>query len=380
MNLRQELFDQTISLKTIHLIQLNLPQRSSFKSGIGVRKSREALIVVWEDRNGVKGYGECSCRPDPYYSDEFTEGAIALVKMFVVPFLKRTQTFGELFRLLNKIRGWNFTKAAVETAALQVIEENTGISPFAMMVNKPLTEVPVGISLGLYADIDEMKRVVKDALQTGYRRLKFKISPEVRTDFFDIINPLLFEADTYVSFDANGSFEEKDLESLDYFVNTYNSMIEQPFAPSRFDVLLKGKQKYPSLFICFDEEIKSIGDVIKLHQLGVLDEVNLKVGRVGGIMNSLKIIQYCEKYSIPCWIGGMFESGIGRLLNLRTASYLPAARAHDLSPSDRYFVEDIIQPGVQMQNGRVDIRSLEYCKLDTALVEKYTIDKHVVTI
>jgi O-succinylbenzoate synthase len=380
MNLREELFKQKISLKAIHLIQLNLPQRNLFTSGIGVRKSREALIVVWEDQNGIKGYGECSCRPDPYYSDEFTEGAIALVKKFVIPFLKKNQTFGDLFSLLKKIRGWNFTKAAVEAAALQVIEKNTGKSPFEMMANKPLAETPVGISLGLYTDIDEMTKMVKDALETGYKRLKFKISPKVRTDFFDIINPLLFEADTYVSFDANGSFGENDLETLGYFVKTYNSMIEQPFAPSRFDVLLKGKEKYPSLFICFDEEIKSIGDLIKLHQLGVLDEVNLKVGRVGGIMNSLEIIQYCEEHKIPCWIGGMFETGIGRMLNLRMASYLPLARAHDLSPSDRYFVEDIIRPGVQMTDGKVDMKSLEYCEIDTALIEKYTTDKQVIKI
>ena len=372
MQFRQELFKETISLKALHLIQLNLPQRNSFTSGIGIRKSREALIIVWEDQNGVKGYGECSCRPDPYYSDEFTVGAIKLVQKFIIPFLKNTQTFGDLFSLLSKIRGWNFTKAAIEAAALQVIEATTGKSPFKILTNKPLTEVPVGISLGLYTDLDEMKKVVRDALETGYKRLKFKISPKVNTKFFDEINPFLLPADTYVSFDANGSFGEDDLELLGYFVNTYHTMIEQPFAPTRFDVLLKAKEKYPDLFICFDEEIKSIGDLIKLHQLGVLDEVNLKVGRVGGILNSLEIIQYCAQFDIPCWIGGMFETGIGRMLNLRMASYLPAARAHDLSPSDRYFVEDIIQPSVQMKNGKVNIKSLEYCKIDTTLMEKYT--------
>lgn len=380
MKSRQELFAQTISLKAIHIVQLNLPQLNSFTSGIGIRKSREALIIVWEDQNGTKGYGECSCRPDPYYSDEFTEGAIALVNNFIVPFLKKSQTFGDLFQLLSKIRGWNFTKAAVEAAALQVIEQTTGITPFARMETRPLAEVPVGISLGLYTELAEMKSVVNDALKTGYRRLKFKISPNVRTDFFESITPLLTEADTYVSFDANGSFGENDLDILGYFVNTFNSMIEQPFAPGRFDVLLKGKERFPTLFICFDEEIKSIGDLIKLHQLGVLDEVNLKVGRVGGIMNSLDIIEYCEVHKIPCWIGGMFETGIGRMLNLRMASYLPESRAHDLSPSDRYFVEDIIQPGVQMNDGKVDIKSLEHCKLDSALIEKYTTDKQVITI
>ena len=375
-----ELLDQQISFKTLKLIRLNLPQKEQFVSGIGVRNSREALIIEWEDQDGIKGYGECSCRPDPYYSDEFIGGAITLVEQFVVPFLIKEQSFGDLIKLLDKIRGWNFTKAAVEMAALQVIEQNTGRSPFDIMTNEPLIDVPVGISLGLYTDCDQMKKVVQNALDTGYKRLKFKISPNVRIDFFDAIAPMLIEADTYISFDANGSFAEKDLELFGYFVRTFESMIEQPFAPGSFDVLLKAKEKYPTLFVCFDEEIKSLGDLIKLHHLGVLDEVNLKVGRVGGVMKSIKIIEYCAAHNIPCWIGGMFETGIGRMLNLQMASYLPNARAHDLSPSDRYFLEDIIQPGVKMNNGHVDMNSLKDCEINKGLLEKYTIDHHLFTL
>ncbi|PTX62744.1 O-succinylbenzoate synthase [Kordia periserrulae] len=367
-----------ISFKNIRLIRLNLPQKEQFVSGIGVRNSREALIVEWTDANDVKGYGECSCRPDPYYSAEFIDGAIALVNQFIVPFLKAEQSFGDLLKLLDKIRGWNFSKAAVEMAALQVIEKNTGHSPFELLENTPLQKVPVGISLGLYTDLNHIKKVVKNALETGYRRLKFKISPNVQTDFFEDINPLLFKADTYVGFDANGSFGDADFEVFNYFANSYQTMIEQPFAPARFDLLLKAKQENPSVFICYDEEIKSLGDVIKLHHLGVLDEVNLKVGRVGGVMKSIEIIQYCAKHNIPCWIGGMFETGIGRILNLRMASYLPNARAHDLSPSDRYFLEDIIAPNVEMENGFVCMESVKNCQVQLNLLEKYTIEQKTI--
>ncbi|EDP96264.1 o-succinylbenzoate synthase [Kordia algicida OT-1] len=376
---KEEILKLPISYKNIRLIRLNLPQKEQFVSGIGVRNSRKALIIEWEDDNGTKGYGECSCRPDPYYSDEFIEGAIALVNQFIVPFLKQNQTFGDLLKLLDKIRGWNFTKAAVEMAALQVIEQNTGKSPFQLLQNKPLAHVPVGISLGLYTDVDRMKKVVKNALETGYKRLKFKISPKVRVDFFEEINPMLFEADTFVSFDANGSFGENDLDIFHYFANTYQSMIEQPFAPTRFDILSKVKKEHPEIYICYDEEIKSIGDLIKLHHLGMLDEVNLKVGRVGGVMKSIEIIQYCAEHNIPCWIGGMFETGIGRTLNLRMASYLPNARAHDLSPSDRYFLEDIVQPNVQMNNGLVNMESLKNCTIQPNLIDKYTIDQKTLT-
>jgi O-succinylbenzoate synthase len=380
MTLPNPILNQKISFKSLNLIRLDIPQKELFVSGIGVRKSREALIVVWQDQNGVKGYGECSCRPDPYYSDEFIEGAFALIEQFVIPFLKETQTFGELITLLERIRGWNFTRAAVEMAALQVIQQNSGVTAFDVLDMDALDEVPVGISLGIFNDQEHMKRVVADAIDTGYKRLKFKISPKVNTEFFDAIHPMLKAADTYVSFDANGSFGADDLDKIGYFVNTFDSMIEQPFSPNRFDVLLQAKQAFPTIFICFDEEIKSLGDLIKLHLLGVLDEVNLKVGRVGGVMKSLEILAYCAKHNIPCWIGGMFETGIGRTLNLKMASYLPANQVHDLSPSDRYFVEDVIQPGVQMNNGKVNVKSLSHCQIKPELVEKYTTGNTLLTL
>jgi len=367
------IYDQIISFKNINLILLDLPQKEKFISGIGVRNSREALIVEWEDQNGVKGYGECSCRPDPYYSYEFTEGAISLIEHFIIPSLSHEQTFGELIGLFEKIRGWNFAKAALEMAALQVIELNTGVSPFGIMTNKPLSKVPVGISIGMYEDFSDIKKIVENSLKLGYKRLKFKISPKVRIDIFDSINAILPDTDTYFSFDANGSLREKDFDVLGYFVNTYDTVIEQPFGTDRFDILLKAKKAFPKLKICFDEEVKSIGDLIKLQKLGVLDEVNLKVGRVGGIMKSIEIMEYCLKHNIPCWIGGMFETGIGRITNLRVASYLPAARAHDLSPSDRYFFEDTIHPPIHMDNGLVEMDSLKDCKIEKKIIDKYTI-------
>lgn len=372
----QNTLNQPITFKSIRLIRLNLPQKEQFVSGIGVRNTREALIVEWTDASGTQGYGECSCRPDPYYSAEYLDGAILLVQQFVVPHLKAEQTLGELVQVLDKIRGWNFTKAAVEMAALQVIEKNTGHTPLASLPTESLAHVPVGISMGLFTDLEQMKTKVQSALDTGYKRLKFKIAPSVRIDFFEAVNPMMFDAGAFVTFDANGSFGANDLDTLAYFVRTYHTMVEQPFAPTRFDLLLEAKKQLPELFVCFDEEVKSLGDLVKLHHLGVLDELNLKPGRVGGMLKSIRIMEYCRTHNIPCWIGGMFETGIGRRLNLRIASHLPQAKAHDLSPSDRYFLEDVIKPGVQMTNGLVEISSLQHCQIQPKLLAKYTMSEH----
>ena len=352
-----------------------------FVSGIGERKSRRTLIVKWTDEEGRVGYGENSCRPDPYYSAEYLEAAVVLIQKFIVPFLKPKQTYQEILAILKRIRGWNFTKAAIEAAAFQLASQDANYRLSDDIQAAPIARVPVGISLGIYTDAVEAYDVVQNAIEAGYQRLKFKISPFADTKVFDAINPLLFDNQVYTGFDANGSFGMNDLDALEYFVNTYQTIIEQPLPPDRFDVYQAAKLRFPDLRVCADEEVKNIGGLMKLHHLNAIDELNLKVGRVGGIANSIEILNYCHQHNISCWIGGMFETGIGRLLNLQFAAHLPHARAHDLSPSKRYFIQDIIAPEVTMKDGFTDWREmLTNCKIIQEQLDKYTAEKVVLSL
>jgi len=362
-----------ISLQKLELFSLDLPQKSVFKSGIGIRKSKETLIVKWTDAEGRVGYGECSCRPDPYYSAEFLASAKLLIQHFIVPYLKASQSYNDVLLIMKKIRGWNFTKSAVESAMFQIIKQvNPDFQLSEKLKSSKIDDVPVGISLGIYTDFAEMKAVVEQAIDEGYKRVKFKISPFVDTKLFDKINPLLFDNQVYVSFDANGSYDYQDLGKMAYFVNTYDAYIEQPTAPSRYYVFAEAKKIYPTMKVCFDEEVKNMGDLVKLKSLNVIDELNLKVGRVGGISNSIEILNYCYENDIPCWIGGMFETGIGRLQNLELAQFLPNATAHDLSPSSRYFKEDIIAPEIEMKNGFINVEKALQNQAIQETIDKYS--------
>jgi O-succinylbenzoate synthase len=365
----------TVSLKNITLYLIDLPQKSTFRSGIGVRKSKKTILVKWVDADGLTGFGECSCRPDPYYSAEFIPAAITLLNKFIIPELQPTQTYAEVVQTLKKVRGWNFTKAGVEAAMYQVLRQQPGNKTIGDYVKSDLNpHIPVGISLGMYEDRAAFRAVVMDALEEGYKRLKFKIAPWLDTGIFDDVLALLQSRQVSYSFDANGSFQDGQLEQLGFYADT-GGHVEQPTPPDRFDLLLEVKRRFPSLTICFDEEVESIGDAMKLHRLGVLDELNLKIGRVGGLTNSIEILNFCIDQNVPCWMGGMFETGVGRLQNLELAAYMPMAKASDLSPSSRYFVEDIISPEIQMKDGIIDLNE----NLETAVlqekIDRYTLQK-----
>ena len=69
-----------------------------------------------------------------------------------------------------------------------------------------------------------------------------------------------------------------------------------------------------------DENIRSLKDCQVALALGSCRSINLKIPRVGGIHEALKIAAFCQENDLLVWLGGMFESGVGRALNLQFAS------------------------------------------------------------
>jgi len=371
-----QFLEQEISLKKLELYIIDLPQLITFKSAIGVRKSRRAMIVKWVDKDGYCGYGECSCRPDPFYSDEFLKGSTLMIQDFLFERIKKAKTYGAFIETMKKIRGWNFTKASLEFALNDLLLKKHGYDILSTIKLDKLEKVPVGISLGLQPNYKMLKKKVEESIALGYSRLKFKINPETNPKDFKKIQQQY--PDVYLSFDANGSFYEKDFPVMEEFAKL-KVMIEQPFPPSRLDIAKKARKKLSPMFVCLDESVKSMGDLKITNTLNLINELNLKPGRVGGLYNSILMLEYCKKKNIPCWIGGMFETGIGRTANLRVAQFLPNAQAHDLSPSHRYFAEDIIDDPIEMtKKGKVKMSELNYAHVNKKRLKKHTVSKIVI--
>jgi O-succinylbenzoate synthase len=56
-----------------------------------------------------------------------------------------------------------------------------------------------------------------------------------------------------------------------------------------------------------------------------------------------RIHDLCAQRSIPVWCGGMLETGIGRAANVALATLPNFRLPGDLSASDRYYAEDLIE-------------------------------------
>ncbi len=147
--------------------------------------------------------------------------------------------------------------------------------------------------------------------------------------------------------DANTDYGPDDSPRLRKLDEYGLLMIEQPFAPAALRELacLQRTMKTP---ICLDE---SLGDLEALEEavaLGSLRVANIKVQRLGGLLNARAMHDACATRGIQAWVGCMFELGIGLAHGLALATLPNMVFPSDIQPTAPYFVDDVIDPGIEM--------------------------------
>src|ERR671933_2079907 len=127
-------------------------------------------------------------------------------------------------------------------------------------------------------------------------------------------------------------------------------MIEQPLADD--DIVdharLQSQLRTP---ICLDESIHSVHDARKALDLGSCRIINVKVSRLGGLTEARRVHDLCASRGIPVWRGGMHEFGIGRAANVAISSLPGFTLPGDISGSDKYYAEDLVEPPIRATRG-----------------------------
>ena len=341
-----------MKLEKIELFIIALPLVRPFRTSFGTQTSREVLIVKVVNDNGTTGWAECVAMSEPLYSPEYVAGCLDLMKRFLIPALKSkpTITAEEVAPVLKPFLGAPMAKAALETAILDAQLQDQKIS-LATYLGATKARVACGVSVGIANDLSALADEVSSYIEQGYRRIKLKIEPgwdiAAVKKIRDLYPTILLQVDANQAYTRD---DGKHLAALDEF-NLL--LIEQPL--DEHDILghaLLAKQvKTP---ICLDESIISLQSARDALELKATTIINVKPGRVGGYIESVKIHDLCIKNKIPVWCGGMLETGIGRAANLALAALPGFTLPGDTSASSRYFREDLTAPFV-MNDGYLDV-------------------------
>jgi o-succinylbenzoate synthase len=338
-----------MKIDQIELREIRMNMKHAFETSFGVTQERR-IILVSISSDGITGYGEVSCNETPGYSYETTDTAWHILNDFIAP-----QSLGKTLEhpkdyqeLIKPLRGHPFAKAGLEIALWDW---------FAKAANQPLwkfiggskTELPVGLSVGIKKSPEALAEFVLEQQALGYQRIKLKIGRGRDLTYVAAARAAL-GANMNLTVDANSDYRLEDtsmLQELDQYKLQY---IEQPLEND--DIIDHGTlAKSLQTPLCLDEPIHSAGDVRRTLQMGAAKVINLKIGRVGGHLESHKIATYCQANNLDLWCGGMLESGVGRAHNVALQTLPAFTLASDTAPSNRYWHEDIIEPEIIMEGG-----------------------------
>ena len=341
-----------MKIKEIELRTIHLPLVRPFRTSFGTQTSREVLMIKVTNKKVTVGWAECVAMSEPLNSPEYVAGCLDLMKRFLIPALKSKREISaeDVPIVLKPFLGGQMAKAALETAILDAQLRDQKIS-LASYLGATKSKVECGVSVGIANNLEALGEEVKSYVDAGYRRIKLKIEPGWDIEAVKYIRDLYPEIPLQV--DANQAYSRahgKHLAKLDEFKLL---LIEQPLDEHDMlgHALLAKEVKTP---ICLDESIISLQAAEDALALKATTIINIKPGRVGGYIESVKIHDLCLKNKIPVWCGGMLETGIGRAANLALAALPGFTLPGDTSASARYFKQDITTPFV-MENGYLNV-------------------------
>jgi O-succinylbenzoate synthase len=328
-------------IESVEMFHVRMRLVSPFKTSFGIEHDRDCIILRLESE-GLVGWGECVASNFPGYSYETIGTAWHILSDYFIPAVlgKRVSNAEEFTELYAHYKGHRQARAGIEMALWDLIGKASGRS-LASLLGGQRSSVPVGVSVGIQPDERRLIEVIEGYLKAGYQRIKLKIKPG--RDLGELQSVRRAFPDLKLQVDANSAYRLQDQATFVAMDPLDLLMIEQPLAE---DDLIDHSilQKSISTPLCLDESIRTARHARQAIEIDACRVINIKAGRVGGLVEAKAVHDVCKEQSVPVWCGGMLETGIGRAANLALASLPGFTLPGDISASDRYYLEDIAEP------------------------------------
>ncbi|HTT88175.1 MAG TPA: o-succinylbenzoate synthase [Acidimicrobiales bacterium] len=350
-----------LHLVGLELVRVLLPLRKAWVSEAGSFSQRDSLLVraivrLISPAGGVdesEGWGECAALPEPTYSAEYTAGAVEVSERYILPALLGADVARaeDVAPALSSLKGHRMAKAAFEAALLDAGLRCAGVRMADFLAGlsdtgrKPRESVMAGVAVGLPRSLPELLDEVAERVGEGYRRVKLKITPGWDEEPVAAVRRQWPELMLFA--DANGSYAAlpfpEAVARLGRLDGYALACLEQPLGD---DDLTGHARLAPQLAtpLCLDEPLTSLASVATALDIGACSVVNLKAGRLGGLLEAVRAHDLCAKRKVPVWCGGMVETGVGRAANLALAALPNFSLPGDLSASGRFFEKDVTAP------------------------------------
>jgi len=282
---------------------------------------------------GVSGFG-CAA-PDIQITGETPESVLLALNNVVSPAIKGSdplRTAMLLERLTPLLESQPSTLAAVDMALHDILGKVCGL-PLWKLLGGFRDRIRTSVTIGILSEEDTVSQA-RERIAQGFKCLKLKGGIDVESDIARVLKVISEE------------------QALSFFNGTREArleLIEQPTPKGQPDLLgrVTGSVKIP---IMADESLMTLRDAFRLARRDLVDMVNVKLMKVGGIDVALQINSVGRSAGLEVMVGCMDEAALSISAGLHFALARPNVAYADLD-GHLDLIDDPSRGAVILRNG-----------------------------
>jgi len=294
-----------------------------------VEQAVNVFLRIMTD-SGIVGYG-CAA-PDREVTGETADMVLCDLQNVVEPVLHGQDPlrFSLLLEELKpRLKGHPSTVACVDMALHDILGKVCGL-PLWKLLGGYRSSIKTSVTVGIMPVDKTLKRVMA-YVQGGFSAIKLKGGLNVEEDIERVIRVREEVGDKIeLRFDANqGYSSDQALHFVEKTETARIELLEQP-TPRQELSQLGAVTNEASIPIMADESILSLKDVFRLARGELVDMVNIKIMKAGGIYEALMINAVARSAGLEVMVGCMDECELAISAGLHFALARPNVLYADL--------------------------------------------------
>ncbi len=288
------------------------------------------IFVRIETNTGINGYG-CAA-PDINITGETPESVLSDIHDVAFLLLKGSDPLRPAMlmeRLCSGLKNRASALASLDMAIFDILGKVSNL-PLWRILGGFRDRIKTSVTIGILPEDETIKRA-REWVKQGFRCLKIKGGLDVVSDITRIIR-VREEVGKNIElrFDANQGYTAE--EAIRFVNETRKAdleLLEQPTPKGQPD-LLRNVTNRAHIPVMADESLMTLRDAFRIAHRGLADMVNIKLMKVGGILESLQINSVARSAGLEVMVGCMDEASLSISAGLHFALSRPNVAYADL--------------------------------------------------